>query len=108
MVKKAVIGYPRIGEKRELKKVSEDYFKGIVLKDELQAKAKEIKIKNWKLQREKGIDFISSNDFSFYDIFLDTAYSLNVIPARFKELDYDEIDTVFAMARGVQIGRAHV
>lgn len=102
MVKKAVIGYPRIGEKRELKKVSEDYFKGIVLKDELQAKAKEIKLKNWKLQREKGIDFISSNDFSFYDIFLDTAYSLNVIPARFKELDYDEIDTVFAMARGVQ------
>ena len=45
MVKKAVTGYPRIGEKRELKKVSEEYFKGLVSKEELQAKAKEIREK---------------------------------------------------------------
>lgn len=102
MVKKAVTGYPRIGEKRELKKVSEEYFKGLVSKEELQAKAKEIREKNWKLQKENGIEFISSNDFSFYDIFLDTAYALNVVPARFRELGLDEIDTLFAMARGVQ------
>ena len=102
MRKTAVIGYPRIGGKRELKKVSEEYFKGVASKDELKSKAKEIREKNWKLQKENGIDFITSNDFSFYDIFLDTAYALNAVPKRFRALGYDEIDTSFAMARGVQ------
>lgn len=102
MKKTAVIGYPRIGGERELKKASEAYFKGNLTKEELIKKSKEIKSLNWKLQKNNGINFISSNDFSFYDIFLDTAYALNIVPKRFKELNYDEIDTIFAMARGVQ------
>lgn len=54
------------------------------------------------MQKNAGIDFISSNDFSFYDTVLDTAVLLNIIPKRYKELDLSEIDTYFAMARGYQ------
>ena len=54
------------------------------------------------MQKNAGIDFISSNDFSFYDTVLDTTVLLNIIPKRYKELDLSEIDTYFAMARGYQ------
>ena len=54
------------------------------------------------MQKNARIDFISCNDFSFYDTVLDTAVLLNIIPKRYKELDLSEIDTYFAMARGYQ------
>ena len=63
---------------------------------------KDIRKKNWSIQQEKGIDFISSNDFSFYDNLLDTAYAFNIVPKRYKELGLSDIDTYFAMARGYQ------
>ena len=54
------------------------------------------------IQKEAGIDYISSNDFSFYDMTLDTAVLLNIIPKRYKELELSGLDTYFAMARGYQ------
>lgn len=42
-------------------------------KGELIYTGKEILHKNWKLQKGQGIDFIPSNDFSFYDQVLDFA-----------------------------------
>lgn len=52
MKKTAVIGYPRIGGERELKKASESYFKGAISKEELIEKSKAIKSVNWKLQKK--------------------------------------------------------
>lgn len=101
-MKTAVIGFPRIGENRELKKITESYFKGEISKEELLKAGDEIKLKHWNEQKKQGIDFITSNDFSYYDIFLDTCFMLNIIPKRYKELGIDEIDTYFAMARGYQ------
>ncbi|MCK4797996.1 MAG: 5-methyltetrahydropteroyltriglutamate--homocysteine S-methyltransferase [Spirochaetes bacterium] len=98
----SVIGYPRIGEKRELKKITEAYFKNNVSKNDLLREAKNLREKNWKLQKAKRINYISSNDFSFYDTFLDMAFTLNVIPDKYRKLGLDEIDTYFAMARGYQ------
>ena len=40
--------------------------------------------------QEKEVDFIPSNDFSFYDNFLDAAVLFNIIPERYREL-YEQI-----------------
>ncbi len=101
-MKTSVIGFPRIGTLRELKFASEKYFKKEITVDELLAKGKELRKIHWNTQKEAGIDFISSNDFSFYDILLDTAVLFGIVPKRYKELNLSELDTYFAMARGYQ------
>ena len=101
-MKTAVIGYPRIGLKRELKFAIEKYLKGQIEQSELITKAKALRKINWLDQDNQKIDFISSNDFSFYDNVLDTAYLLNIIPKRYQSLDLDPLDKYFAMTRGYQ------
>lgn len=101
-MKTLVIGFPRIGTLRELKFASEKYFRKEISEEQLKETAKELRKTHWNMQKNAGIDFISSNDFSFYDTVLDTAVLLNIIPKRYKELDLSEIDTYFAMARGYQ------
>lgn len=101
-MKTSVIGFPRIGTLRELKFASEKYFRKEISEEQLKETAKELRKTHWNMQKNAGIDFISSNDFSFYDTVLDTAVLLNIIPKRYKELDLSEIDTYFAMARGYQ------
>lgn len=101
-MKTAVIGYPRVGALRELKFATEKYFKDTLTKEELQTIAFNLKETHWKVQKEKGIDFISSNDFSFYDNLLDTAVLINAVPERYKLLGLDPLDEYFAMARGYQ------
>ncbi len=98
----SVTGYPRIGKDRELKFASEKYFAGEIGEAELLAAAKEIRKGDLLKQKEAGITYISSNDFSFYDNVLDTAFLFNVIPQRYKDLDLSDIGTYFAMARGYQ------
>lgn len=101
-MKTSVIGFPRIGTLRELKFALEKYFRKEISEEQLKETAKELRKTHWNMQKNAGIDFISSNDFSFYDTVLDTAVLLNIIPKRYKELDLSEIDTYFAMARGYQ------
>lgn len=102
MSKNAITGYPRVGSQRELKFWTEDYFKGNISAQVLQENSRELRKKQWLLQKQSGLDFIPSNDFSFYDGVLDTAYLLNVIPQEYRELGLDELGTYFAMARGYQ------
>lgn len=101
-MKTGIIGYPRVGELRELKFITEKYFRKEVSLEELQKTAKDIREKQWKLQKENGIDFISSNDFSFYDGVLDTAFLINAVSKEYKDLSLSKIDTYFAAARGYQ------
>lgn len=101
-MKASVIGYPRVGTLRELKFASEKYFRGDVTADELNKTAAELRKAHWTTQKENNVDFIPSNDFSFYDCALDTAVLLNIIPKRYTELKLNELDTYFAMARGYQ------
>lgn len=104
----SVIGYPRIGSLRELKFASEKYFAKEISQEELNNIAHELKFLNWQTQKNDGIDFISSNDFSFYDGMLDTAFMLGAIPERYKKLELSKLDTFFAMARGYQEGENDV
>jgi len=97
-----VIGFPRIGTLRELKFASEKYFRKEIEAEELQQIAETLRKTHWSIQKEAGIDYISSKDFSFYDMTLDTAVLLNIIPKRYKELELSGLDTYFAMARGYQ------
>ena len=98
----SIIGYPRIGNLRELKFASERYFKGEITNTQLMQTAKEIRIYNLNLQKNSGLDYIPSNDFSFYDGVLDTAFLLNAVPKRYTSLGLSQLDTYFASARGYQ------
>ncbi|KAG7194530.1 methionine-synthesizing 5- methyltetrahydropteroyltriglutamate--homocysteine methyltransferase [Scheffersomyces spartinae] len=102
MVQSAVLGFPRIGGQRELKKVTESYWKGGVSTEDLLTKGKELRAHNWKLQKEAGVDVIASNDFSFYDQVLDLSLLFNAIPERYTKFDLAPIDILFAMGRGLQ------
>ncbi len=99
MSKNYVIGFPRIGEKRELKFALEDFWAKRSDFTEVEKVAKMLKKRHWEYQREAGIDHISSNDFSYYDNMLDTAVMLGAIPARFQDIE-DPTAQYFAMARG--------
>ncbi len=104
----SVIGFPRIGRDRELKFASEKFFKGEICEKELNEVAKSIRKLDLENQKNAGIEFISSNDFSFYDNVLDTAVLFNVIPQRYKDLGLSERETYFAMARGYQGDKGNV
>lgn len=101
-MKNSVISYPRIGALRELKFTLEKYFKGAVSQDEVFSTASELKKRHWQSQKDAGIDFISCNDFSFYDNVLDTAKLFNVVASRYKRLGLGSLDEYFAQARGYQ------
>ncbi len=98
----AVIGFPRIGTLRELKFASEKYFRKEITPEELLQTAKILRKTHWDTQKSAGIDYISCNDFSYYDMMLDTAVLFGIIPKRYKALGLSELDTYFAMARGYQ------
>lgn len=100
--KSSVTGFPRIGADRELKWAEEKFFRSEINENDLQAVAKGLRLKHWNEQKTAGIDYIPSNDFSFYDQLLDTAVLFNIIPARYKALKLSELATYFAMARGYQ------
>lgn len=102
MVQSSVLGFPRIGGQRELKKITESYWGGKVSVEDLLAKGKELRTKNWQLQKDAGVEIIPSNDFSFYDQVLDLSVLFNVIPDRYLKFNLQPIDILFAMGRGLQ------
>ncbi len=98
----SIIGYPRIGAQRELKFATEKFFRQELSEADLQAVAATQRQANWQKQAAAGIDFIASNDFSFYDTTLDTAFALNIVPKRYQDLAVSPLDKYFAAARGHQ------
>jgi 5-methyltetrahydropteroyltriglutamate--homocysteine methyltransferase len=103
MVISANLGFPRIGANRELKKALEGFWKGELNEHALKDVAKELRKSHWALQHRAGIKHIPSNDFSYYDQVLDTIAMVGAIPERYNfKGDKIDLDTYFAMARGVQ------
>ncbi len=105
MPKNSVVGFPRIGEKRELKFALERYWAGDIEFADVEKTAAELKKRHWEYQKNAGIELISSNDFSFYDGMLDTIVMLGAIPQRFEGIA-DATKRYFAMARGYEGGVA--
>lgn len=110
MVKSANLGFSRVGLNRELKKAVEKYWKKAITVDELQNVAKTLRKTHWELQKEANIDFIPSNDFSFYDHILDMIATVGAVPKRYEHKAGEEIDLdlYFSMARGRQDGKKDV
>ena len=66
-IRTTIAGFPRIGENRELKRWLESYWSNGMTFEELENMARELRKKHWLEQARRGIDLISSNDFSYYD-----------------------------------------
>src|SRR4051812_16131220 len=105
MARTAVLGLPRIGPNRELKFALEDLWAGRSGVEALEATAAGLRRAGWERARAAGIDVIPSGDASLYDHVLDTAWALGAIPARFGELDRDDLAAYFALARGTDVQR---
>ena len=93
-----VHGFPRIGDRRELKVATEGYWAGRVPAGELEATARDLRRQTWEFLRDAGLGQVPSNHFSLYDQVLDTCVLVGAVPARYgRPVD---LDTYFAMARG--------
>ena len=98
-IKTASLGFPRIGQNRELKTALEKYWTGNISTDELKTVATEIRQFGWNLQ--KNFDFIPSGDFSYYDHILDLSFEFSNIPNKYNVIEND-LERYFAVARGYQ------
>ncbi|KAF9569315.1 cobalamin-independent methionine synthase [Agrocybe pediades] len=102
MVSSSVLGFPRIGANREVKKAVEAYWAGKISADDLTKAAAEVKKASWTNVKAKGVDFVPSGEFSLYDHVLDHSAAFNVIPKRYVGLGLSPLDVYFAMGRGRQ------
>ncbi len=101
MVLATNLGFPRVGKDRELKKAQEAFWKGKATEAELQATAKELRLRHWTMQKDAGLDHIPSNDFTLYDHMLDMSCLLGAVPKRYGwNGGAIGLDLFFAMARG--------
>lgn len=100
MLKTNVIGYPRIGEKRELKFLLENFWQNKIDENEFLSNYYELELSRCRLQLEFGIDLIPVGDMSMYDHVLDTAYMFGIIPKRFGKARGLDLSVYFSMARG--------
>ena len=97
-MKTHILGFPRIGSKRELKFAQESFWKGEISEDKLIASGEKIRSDNWKLQ--EFLDFVPVGDFSLYDHVLDMSFTLGNIPERAQKFQGSELDQFFRTARG--------
>ena len=94
-----VLGYPRIGPRRELKRATESYWAGRTDQAALQDTAARIRRDTWTELRDAGLGAVPGNTFSYYDQMLDTALAVGAVPERFADIT-DPLEQLFAMARG--------
>lgn len=104
-----ILGYPRIGAKRELKFAQEAYWQNKISQAELLEKAQAVEAGNWQAQCDAGISLLTVGDFVYYDAILSHATRLGVLPKRFaagadsnhlNSLGLNSLDRQFYMARG--------
>ncbi|KQM83844.1 5-methyltetrahydropteroyltriglutamate--homocysteine S-methyltransferase [Agromyces sp. Leaf222] len=84
-----IIGYPRIGRRRELKRAVESFWAGRIDAAELEATAAELRAATRARLADLGLartDSAIPESFSFYDQVLDAAVAVGAIPARFERL----------------------
>ncbi|KAI9001072.1 cobalamin-independent methionine synthase [Trametes punicea] len=102
MVLSSVLGFPRIGANREVKKAVEAYWSGKLSADELTKAAADVKKASWTSLKERGVNLIPSGDFTLYDHVLDHSAAFNAIPKRYLGKGLSPLDVYFAMGRGRQ------
>ncbi len=102
----SLLGYPRIGRRRELKKAIEAFWAGKIDQAALEAAAQEIQLGTARKLTELGLSEAAAipGTFSYYDQVLDAATHIGAVPARFGELRNADgqldINAYFTLARG--------
>jgi 5-methyltetrahydropteroyltriglutamate--homocysteine methyltransferase len=101
------LGFPRIGQNRELKKALEAYWRGEIKQNELEEIGRRLRKTHWQLQADAGLDLIPTGDFAWYDHVLTLSATLGNIPARHRNTNGEiDLDTLFRVARGHSCGHA--
>ncbi|MDR2605553.1 MAG: 5-methyltetrahydropteroyltriglutamate--homocysteine S-methyltransferase [Desulfovibrio sp.] len=96
-----ILGFPSIGKRREQKQALESFWDGALSVDALSATCTELKKRHWTIQKESGLDYVSTGDFSLYDRMLDITCMLGALPERFTPCLGDApTDRYFSLARG--------
>ncbi|KAJ2139557.1 methionine-synthesizing 5- methyltetrahydropteroyltriglutamate--homocysteine methyltransferase [Coemansia sp. RSA 788] len=101
-IKSTVLGFPRMGSDRQLKKLVEKFWAGKATEQELVEGSKQLRADHWALQKQHGLTEVPAGDFSYYDHVLDAAFAVGIIPERYQQLDTAGTQAYFAMARGLQ------
>jgi 5-methyltetrahydropteroyltriglutamate--homocysteine methyltransferase len=103
-----ILGYPRIGRRRELKRAVEAFWAGRTTADELEATAGDLRLATARHLAGLGLDAGAAavpGSFSFYDQVLDAVALLGAVPERFYDLvpagdPALSLEGYFTLARG--------
>ena len=96
-----VPGFPRIGAARELKYALERHWRGELPEAALEEVAAGLRSRNWALQRDSGLDFVTVGDFAYYDHVANHIQLFGCEPQRFGfSAEAPALARYFAMARG--------
>jgi 5-methyltetrahydropteroyltriglutamate--homocysteine methyltransferase len=106
-----ILGYPRIGRRRELKRAVEAFWAGRTTTDELEATTRDLRLATARHLVDLGLDAGSAavpGSFSYYDQVLDTVALLGAVPERFRDLVSTgstsagalSLEAYFTLARG--------
>ncbi|WP_308468411.1 5-methyltetrahydropteroyltriglutamate--homocysteine S-methyltransferase [Rathayibacter soli] len=102
-----ILGYPRIGRRRELKKAVEAFWAGTISSAELEQAAAQLRAVTRERLCALGLGRADSSipaSFSYYDQMLDAAVTLGAVPERFSTLVGEDgsldLAGYFTLARG--------
>jgi len=107
-----ILGYPRIGRRRELKRAVEAFWRGSIDAAQLEGHAAVLRRATRERLAQLGLgrrDSSIPESFSFYDQVLDAAVAVGAVPTRFAEILEDDgtvdLAAYFILARG-ELGHA--
>ncbi len=92
------LGFPRIGDQRQLKFALEAFWQGQQSAEQLLNTAAQLRQQHWQWQSQ--LNRAPVGDFSLYDQVLDMSFTLGVVPERAQQGGGDELDRYFRVARG--------
>ncbi|MFY9714910.1 MAG: 5-methyltetrahydropteroyltriglutamate--homocysteine S-methyltransferase [Microbacterium sp.] len=102
-----ILGYPRIGRRRELKKAVEAFWAGRIDEQELERTSAELRATTRERLASLGLgrtDSAIPESFSYYDQVHDAAVTVGAIPTRFEGLRAEDgtigLAAYFTIARG--------
>jgi 5-methyltetrahydropteroyltriglutamate--homocysteine methyltransferase len=101
MIKTHILGFPRMGEHRELKTALERHWRGELPAAALEAQAATLRTRHWRLQLDAGLDHVTVGDFALYDHVAHLIQLFGCEPARFGFTGQETpLQRYFTMARG--------
>lgn len=101
MIKTHILGFPRMGQHRELKTALERHWRGELPAAALEAQAAALRARHWALQRDAGLDHVTVGDFALYDHVAQLIQLFGCEPARFGFTGQEPpLQRYFTMARG--------